>query len=175
MSNLMDDIFGEPALLEGEDSKRYLDLYAAVEAEIQPKNIFDRIEVRELTDKIWEELRYKRSSAALIDSAYVEALGILLTPVYVKKVSVITAGQAAVNYYSDDSKAKKEVAAVMAQHGITDAKVQAKAMQIIGGTLQLFDRMIAHRQNARRSLRKEKEKREATNDARSPADLEKST
>src|ERR1700738_3920221 len=124
MSNLIDDIFAEPALLEGEDSKRYLDLYSAVEAEIQPKNIFDRIEVRELTDKIWEELRYKRSSAALIDSAYVEALATLLTPAFsslspIHKMRLNTVGQAAVQFYSDDSKAKKEVAAMMAQHGIT--------------------------------------------------------
>jgi hypothetical protein len=171
----MDDIFGEPALLEGEDSKRYLALYAAVEAEIQPKNIFDQLEVRELTDKIWEELRYKRSSAALIDSAYVEALTTLLTPVDKIRVTMNSAHQAAVKFYSDDFEAKKKMAVVMAQHGITDAKIQAKAMQIISGTLQLFDRMITHRQNARRSLRKEKERRETTNDARRPADLEKGT
>ena len=175
MSDQIDDILGEPALLEGEDRKRYLGLCATVEAEIQPKNIFDRIEVRELTDKIWEELRYKRSSAALIDSAYVEALATLLTPVDKIRVIMKSAHQAAVKFYSNDSKAKKKVAAVMAEHGITDAKIQAKAMQIISGTLQLFDRMITHRQNARRSLRKDRERREATTDARSPADLEKGT
>jgi hypothetical protein len=63
----------------------------------------------------------------------------------------------------------------MAQYGITEAKIQAKAIQMIGGTLQLFDRMISSRENARRYLRKEKEKREATKDARGPADLEKGT
>src|SRR5271165_4733795 len=81
MSDPIDDIFGEPALLQGEDRERYMRLYAAVEADIQPKNFFDRLHVREQTDKIWEELRIKRSSAALIDSALVSALSNLLRPV----------------------------------------------------------------------------------------------
>jgi hypothetical protein len=46
MNKQIDDIFGEPALLEGEDRERYMRLYAAVEADIQPKNIFDRIQAR---------------------------------------------------------------------------------------------------------------------------------
>jgi hypothetical protein len=168
-----EEIFGEPALLEGEDRERYLRLYAAVEVDIEPKSFFDRMLVREQTDKIWEELRYKRCSAALIDSAHVEALASLLSPIYEHKMTLTSAGQAAVKFYSADPKVKKEVTAVMAQYGITEAKVQAKAMQIIGGTLQLFDRMISNRENARRNLRKEQEKRAATKDTRGPADLEK--
>lgn len=42
-------------------------------------------------------------------------------------------------------------------------------MQLIGGTLQLFDRMIGNRQSARRNLRKEQERRAAAKDARDPA------
>jgi hypothetical protein len=44
----------------------------------------------------------------------------------------------------------------MTQYGITEATVQ-EAMQIIGGTLQLFDRMIINRESSRRILRKENE------------------
>jgi hypothetical protein len=132
------------------------------------------MQVREQTDKIWEELRYKRNSAALIDSFHVEALASLLSPIYDNKMTLTSAGQAAVKFYSGDPKAKKEVTAVMAQYGITEAMIQAKAMQLIGGTLQLFDRMISNRENARRSLRKEQEKRAPTNDALGRVDLEKS-
>jgi hypothetical protein len=170
----MDDLFGEPPLLEGEDKQRYLRLYAAVEADIQPKSFFDQMQVREQTDKIWEELRYKRSSAALIDSVHVEALASLLGPIYEHKMTLSTASKAAVSFYGGDPKAKKDGAAVMNQYGITEAMIQAKAMQMIGGTLQLLDRMISNRENARRSLRRGQEKRATTQDVPRLVDLEKS-
>src|SRR6476620_2220711 len=99
MSDELDDIFGKPALLKGEDRERYGHLQAAVEADIKPKNIFDRMLVREQTDKYWEELRYKRSSAALIDSAHIEALASLLGPIYRNKMGLITPTKAAVQFY----------------------------------------------------------------------------
>ncbi len=78
--NKIDDLFGEPSLIIGEDKERYLRLRAAVEADIKPKNVFDWIMVREQTDKYWEELRYKRGAAALIDGAFQEALESCLPP-----------------------------------------------------------------------------------------------
>jgi len=173
MSDELDDIFGKPALLKGEDRERYARLQAAVEADIKPKNIFDRMLVREQTDKYWEELRYKRSSAALIDSAQVEALASLLAPIYRHKMDLIPPSKAAVHFYGGDPKFKKEVSAEMTQYGITEEMIQAKAMQITSSMLQLFDRMITHREDARRSLRKEQEKREAAKETGTPADPEK--
>jgi len=58
----------------------------------------------------------------------------------------------------------------MTQYGITEATVQAKAMQIIGGTLQLFDRMIINRESSRRILRKENERRLSVADNSPPLD-----
>jgi hypothetical protein len=159
VTNKIDDLFGKPSLINGEDEGRYLRLRAAVEAELKPKTVFDWMMVNDQTDKYWEELRYKRGSAALIDSAHIEALATLLDPIFAQKMSLINANKAAINFYSADPKAKKEVTAVMTQYGITEAMVQAKAMQIIGGTLQLFDRLITSRQSSRRILRKENERR----------------
>jgi hypothetical protein len=159
VTNKIDDLFGKPAFIKGEVEDRYWRLHAAVEADIKPKGIFDRIMIRELTDKYWEELRYKRGSAALIDSAHVEALASLLSPIYQHKMTLTTAAKAAVNFYGADPKAKKEVTTVMTQYGITEAMIQAKAIQIIGGTLQLLDRMINNRELSRRILRKENERR----------------
>ena len=170
MTNKIDDLFGKPSLIKGEDEDRYLRLRAAVEAEIKPKTVFDWMMVNDQTDKYWEELRYKRGSAALIDTAHVEALASLLRPIFAQKMTLITADKAAVNFYSADPKAKKEVTAVMKKYGITEAMVQAKAMQIIGGTLQLFDRMIINRESSRRILRKENERRLSVADNSPPLD-----
>ena len=62
----------------------YERLRAAIEREIDPKSIFDKIRVRDLTDKVWEERRLKRSQAALIESALVQSLAMLFAPPTVK-------------------------------------------------------------------------------------------
>jgi hypothetical protein len=48
----MDDLFGEPPLIKGEDTARYSRLLAAIAHEMKPETVFDKIHVREFTDKI---------------------------------------------------------------------------------------------------------------------------
>ena len=166
--NKIDDLFGEPSLIIGEDKERYLRLRAAVEADIKPKNVFDWIMVREQTDKYWEELRYKRGAAALIDGAFQEALESCLPPIARLKLPTSTIGH---KYFSADTEAKKEAAAFLEKHGVTMEQIQAKAMQIVGGALQMLDRMIINRETSRRILRKENERRlSATDNASAPSD-----
>ena len=40
-----DDLFGPPALIAGEDKARYMRLRAAIEAEIKPKTVFEKMMV----------------------------------------------------------------------------------------------------------------------------------
>ena len=48
----VDDLFGEPPLLKGED-KAHMRLRAAVEAEIEPTGFFERMNVIDQTNKLW--------------------------------------------------------------------------------------------------------------------------
>ena len=57
---------GPPALLRGESEALYAALLAEVDRMIEPKTILDRIDVRDITDKIWESQRYKRLEPRLI-------------------------------------------------------------------------------------------------------------
>src|SRR5271155_103740 len=75
-----DNMFGQPPLLKGEDRKRYFSLRAALAAAVKPTTVFDWMMVVDQTDKYWEEMRYKRNCAALIESAYVEAFEHLVGP-----------------------------------------------------------------------------------------------
>jgi hypothetical protein len=65
----------------------------------------------------------------------------------------------ALDYYSTDPKEKKAIVAQLVQYGITIEMIEAKAMQIAGGGLLMFDRMIGNRETSRRLLRKELERR----------------
>jgi len=78
--NQQDDLFGEPPLIKGEDSARYYRLFAEIKHEIKPETVFDKIRVRELADKLWQQQRCRRSAASLVESAHIEALASLLRP-----------------------------------------------------------------------------------------------
>ena len=75
-----EDLLGKPALLKSEDGRDYERLRAAIEREMDPKSIFDKIRVQDLTNKVWEERRLKRSQAALIECALVYSLAMLFAP-----------------------------------------------------------------------------------------------
>ena len=51
--DLIDDLFGPPPLIRGEDLARYRRLQSAIEHEINPKTFSDKVYVREMTDELW--------------------------------------------------------------------------------------------------------------------------
>ena len=77
-NEVLEDLLGKPALIKGEDEKQYWRLHETIKNEMKPKNFFDQIRVRELTDKLWEMRRNKNSMAALVETSFVRALTELL-------------------------------------------------------------------------------------------------
>jgi hypothetical protein len=152
-----EDLLGKPALLRSEDSRDYAKLHAAFEREIDPKSIFDRIRVQDLTDKFWEEQRLKRSQAALIDSALVQALAMLFAPHYGENLA--GALETAQNYYSGVPEKVRRAEKLLVQLGIGSEQIEANAMHIRSLGLQMLDRMITNRETVRNSIIKEHERR----------------
>jgi hypothetical protein len=149
-------LFGDPPLIKGEDSERYFKLLDAVAHSVEPKTVYDLMMVKDITDKYWEEIRLRRSAAALIDGAYVKALALLLEP-FCSMPDVPT--DIARRYCDGDKVAKKQTASRLAAHGITEEQIQAKAVEIIGNALLMIDRMMGSREVSRRRLRKENKRR----------------
>jgi hypothetical protein len=152
-----EDLLGKPALLKSEDSRDYAKLHAAFEREIDPKNIFDKIRVQDLTDKFWEEQRLKRSQAALIDSALVQSLAMLFAPHYGENLA--GALETAQNYYSGVPEKVRRAEKLLVQLGIGSEQIEANAMHIRSLGLQMLDRMITNRETVRNSIIKEHERR----------------
>jgi hypothetical protein len=169
--NQMDDLFGEPPLLKGEDTARYGRLLAAIKHEIKPETVFEKIHVREFTDKLWQQQRCKQSAASLVDGAYIEALANLLRPFNPPAISFgeDAATEMARDYYSGEAKAKKveAVELLLAQYGITEDQIRAKAMQLCGGGVLMFNRMETSCETSLRMLRKENDRRPAAENAKS--------
>ena len=168
----MSDLFGEPPLIRGEDKARYWRLHAAVEHEIKPKTIFDKILVRELTDKLWQQQRCKQSAASLVDGAYIEALASLLGPFIAPTFSMGEEDATAMarDYYSGDAKAKRleEIETRLAVNQISQEQIRAKAMQICGSGISMFNRMETNCEASLRMLRKENTRRDVVENANAP-------
>jgi hypothetical protein len=162
----IDDLLGPPPVTRGEDLARYRRLQAAVEHEIQPAGILDQILVRELTDKLWQQQRYRRTVVAVVESAYIEALASLLrlylrpggllgmATILVDEDRAITMAR---EYYSGDTSAKrlKEINAQLKMYNISPEQVEAKALELSSGRISALIRMEANAENSLRMLRKE--------------------
>jgi len=151
-------LLGEPPILPGESENRYAALRGEIARTINPKNIFEQMRVQTLTDTMWEEMRYKRFGAKLIDGSRVNALAVLMTPFM--SFSHRQAAALAENYYGSDPKKREAAAGLVAYFGITLEMIHAKAASIEGPNLALFDRLIANRQTANRVLLNDHERRE---------------
>jgi hypothetical protein len=84
----LDGLFGPPPLIKGEDKARYWRLHAAITDQMKPKTVYDKIRVRETTDKLWQQQRCKQSAASIIESAHIQALAILLRPFNSPTISI---------------------------------------------------------------------------------------
>jgi hypothetical protein len=161
-TNKLETLFGEPPLIAGESKADYLRLYAAIEAQIKPQNIFDQMLVKDLTDKYWEEQRLKGRSANLIEANLIIALESVLATCHPVGMTPKLAAQ---SYFTGTAKDKKAIEARLAEYGINWQHIQAKAIELAHPGLLPIDRMVMTRENARRLLRKDLEKRMAAVDA----------
>jgi hypothetical protein len=152
-------LIDEPPLLEGEDPEQFWSFFEAMVEDQDPQDILDWVSVIDITIKCWEELRLRRSSAAIIRGGMLEALIHFLRPIKSAmgqpKLLLKPTNDFALKYFSKNPKERQEVIALLAQHGITLAELQAKAAELNGKPLQMFERMTVTRANERRMARKE--------------------
>jgi hypothetical protein len=154
----VDSMFGKPALLKGENKGHFMQLLAAVASDLNPKTSFDQMMVYDHANKYWEEARLRRISASLIESAKIEALEILLRP-FCGDVTEIGERPAdlARDYFCGQTNSRKNAHESVSVYGITPELIEAKAMQLVIGPLNIIDRMSGNRETSRRLLRKEHE------------------
>ena len=162
----IDELFGPPPVMRGEDLDRYRRLQAAVEHDIKPEGVFDQIFVRELTDKLWQQQRYRRTVVSVAESSYIEALASLLRlyqpPGGLRRIADIMADEdnatkMAREYFSGDTGAKrlKELNAELKLYNISQEQIEAKALELSSGRISALIRMEANCENSLRMLRKE--------------------
>ncbi len=157
-ANPLDDWLTKPALWDGECAEDYLKLHSLFERYMSPSNLFDKIKVQDLVDKLWQEQRLKHSQAALIDSARVESLAQLLSPRFGDKVD--EAMETARDYYSGIPERVRPVRTLLAKMGITSKQIEAHALHLRSNGVQALDRMIMYKETTRNAIMKAYEKRQ---------------
>jgi hypothetical protein len=171
----LDGLFGDPPLLEAEDPNLYWGLLAGMIRDRNPQSFPEWIYVYDMVHKLWEEQRLKRASTGLMRGEMFNALMYFLTNISADGplTSIIGEGGAkdlAFKYFSEKSREKREVVALLARYGITPAVLQAKAAQQNSDAIQMFEAMTARRERGRRKLRKEDEgvrrRRESAKDSK---------
>jgi hypothetical protein len=170
----IEDLFGPPPLIKGEDAARYWRLHAAVMDQIKPETVLDKILVREFVDKLWRQQRYKQNAASIVEGAFIEALASLVRPFIAPTFPNISFGDDAAatmarEYYNGEAKPKKmeEIGSLLARYGITVEQILAKAMQLCGAAVSMFNRMEASCETSLRTIRKENDRRTENAKARS--------
>jgi hypothetical protein len=175
-----DPLFGPPPLIAGEDEERYWRMHATIENGVNPKNIVERLYVRELTDKAWLQQRNRTFQALVVESAFVEALASLLRPFYHSRFMSLSmdedtdaAAKMAREYYDPDTKKQRrdELEKCLTIHGITQEHVRIKAMELRVGVVSMFTRMEASGDSSLRMLRKEHMLRLAMQEEQSQAEV----
>ena len=61
-------LFSTPSLMNGEDPDVHAELYRWVEEVVQPKNVWDQMDVADITNHFWEQQRYRRCTGTVINS-----------------------------------------------------------------------------------------------------------
>jgi len=73
-------MFGPPPILPGEDALAYVRLLARVSEDVKPRDIVERIWIRDVVDLTWEILRWRRLKKGFVSAQAALVLSELLAP-----------------------------------------------------------------------------------------------
>jgi hypothetical protein len=163
-----------PPMMNGESADVYAALLAEVKEQVQPKDILDQIRVRDFTDHVWEQMRYRRSMGVVINAHCRQALlQILIEGV---GLSTKTARDLADFYFDVDRrdfgisesnvvtgfasrKSSNDVVELLNKHNFDESCIEQLAVQIAADTLKKIDDMAFRHEVRREQICREIERR----------------
>jgi hypothetical protein len=148
-SSQLDEFFGRPALLKGEDRANYRALQEEISELMHPENFLDALEVQEVVENIWEGRRFQRMGTKLVDAERRKARERLTNSRYgyVSEKSEKWLESIAGKPYPDDM----TEADVLKKVGLSVELVQAHALLMSEDYLAVVDRLASNRISARKS------------------------
>lgn len=158
---------GNPALVRGEMAEQFRLLHEEIELEMAPTNIFEKIEARDVSHKIAEEKSLKRMQTAIVESARVESLAILLEPIFGQNIE--KARKTAQDYFSGRDASKSVAQELVNSLGISMENIDANALHLRMASIHALDAMIDRREGGRNRIIKRYLKRKKAASSKSSA------
>jgi hypothetical protein len=158
---------GQPALSIGASAEDFRLLSREIENEIAPSNIFEKLEVRDISHKIAEEQTLKRMQTAIVTSARVESLAALLEPTFGQNIE--KARKIAQDYFSGSGESKSVAKELVDRLGISMENIDASALHLRMSSIHALDDMIDRREGSRNRIIKRHLKRKKASSHKNPA------
>jgi hypothetical protein len=142
-----------PGLLITESAAEFDSVRRALEQEIRPRGIIEKMYVADISSILWEILRLRRCKTAIINMGYRTALEHLLYHLLQKQndFSCNVRDQAealALNWFTDEA-VKKQVVILLAQFGLEEFAIEAEAMRRSLPELALIERTLSSLESRR--------------------------
>jgi hypothetical protein len=152
-SSQLDDFFGRPALLKGEDRDNYRELQKAIAESMQPESLLDELEVQEVIENIWEGRRFQNMAAKLIDAERRKAFEHLTSSKfgYLSEEDAAWLESIAGKPYPDEMTETD----VLRKIGLSTGVVQAHAVLLAAEYLAVVDQLASNRVSARKTSLKD--------------------
>jgi hypothetical protein len=154
---------GQPALASAASAE---DVRREIEHEIQASNIFEKLEVRDISHKITEEQALKRMQTAIVKSARVESLATLLGPMFGQNIE--KARKTAQDYFAGSGESQDAAKALVDGLGISLENIEAHALHLRMSSIHALDDMIDRREGGRNRIIKRLLKRKKASSSKDP-------
>jgi hypothetical protein len=163
----LDDWVGRPTLADQANADRFRRLNNEVEREIAPANIFEKLEARDISHKVAEEQLLKGMQTAIVRSARVQSLAMLLGATYGQNID--KAFKVAQDYFGGPEERQRAAQDLVQGLGISIEDIDANALHLRMASVHALDDMIDRRENGRNRLIKRHLKRRRASSPKNPA------
>ena len=137
-------LISRPALLLTESADEFVRLQTMLAQEIDPHGIIEEMHVAETAKIVWEMLRIHRCKAAMINTAFREALKKLLMQLWKEPGEPMPyeeSQELALAWFTDP-KAKEDVTEILGRFQLDQTAIEAEAIKSLAPDLEVLDRML---------------------------------
>jgi hypothetical protein len=136
-----------PPVLISESADEQAEIYRALEQEIRPTNIIEKMYVADYASIAFETLRFRRCKTAIINSSFRAALQSLLAellrePGQFDDYVPVEAKNLAVAWFSD-KEAKKQVSEILRRFHLDESAIEAEAIRRSSSDLERIEGLLA--------------------------------
>jgi hypothetical protein len=149
-------VLGQPPLVRGENEEDYNALREHADVFISPITFMGDLTVRDLTDDVWEQQRYKRYQTNLIESGFQQALVKALTQIH--QNDEWRARNDADKWFRGSPEERGAIGDLLKQFGFSIDMLCAEAMASKANSIALLERMICNRKSSRLKIVSDHEK-----------------